>query len=113
MRSTHEILNHHLKAFGNNDLEAILKDYNEQSEIFTVDGVVRGLEAIRKFFEEFFRVIPTGSVFEMKQLIVSDRLAYIVWSSKSEAAEIVFGTDTFVIEEDKIVFHSVADHRIN
>jgi len=45
-------------------------------------------------------------------MIVSDRLAYIVWSSKSDTAAILFGTDTFVIEGDTIVFHSVADYRI-
>lgn len=107
---TKDILMHHLTAFGNNNLEAIMKDYTEQSEVLTQEGPLKGLEAIRKFFEEFFITIPKGSEFEMKQLTVTNNVAYIAWSSKSAVAEIPFGTDTFFLEDDKIRFHTVASY---
>ncbi|RYE20587.1 MAG: nuclear transport factor 2 family protein [Sphingobacteriaceae bacterium] len=110
---TEQVLNHHLTAFGGNDLEEILKDYTEESEVFTPDGPLKGLDAIRKMFEDFFHAIPTGSVFRMKQLTVAGTIAYIAWESESAVAKIPIGTDTFFLEGDKIRFHTVADYRIS
>lgn len=110
---TSQVLTHHLTAFGNNDLEEILKDYTEQSQVLTMTGPLKGLAAIRQFFADFFTAIPTGSTFEMKQLTVIDQVAYIAWASESAVANIPLGTDTFFLENGKILFHTVADYRIN
>jgi ketosteroid isomerase-like protein len=107
---TREVLTHHLTAFGSNDLNEIMKDYTEESEVLTPDGPIKGLSAIRTFFADFFVTIPSGSVFEMKQLTVTGNAAYIVWSSKSPVASISFGTDTFFLEDGKIKLHTVAAH---
>ncbi|GAB3170624.1 nuclear transport factor 2 family protein [Telluribacter humicola] len=107
---TTQVLTHHLTAFGNNDLDEILKDYTEESEVLTPEGPLKGLAAIRKFFADFFVTIPTGSDFEMKRLIVTGNTAYIVWSSESAVANIPMGTDTFFLEGEKIRLHTVASH---
>ncbi|RZJ66803.1 MAG: nuclear transport factor 2 family protein [Flavobacterium sp.] len=107
---TNDTLMRHLTAFGNNDMDAILSDYEEHSEILTLERTYKGLQAIREFFESMFELIPTGSFFEMKKLTVSRNIAHIIWASKSETANIVFGTDTFVIQNEKIVSHTVATH---
>jgi ketosteroid isomerase-like protein len=108
--TTREVLNHHLNAFGSNDLHEILKDYTEESQVLTPNGPLRGLAAIRTFFEDFFAQIPTGSEFEMKQLSVVDNVAYILWSSKSAMANIPLGTDSFFLEGNKIRLHTVASY---
>ncbi|RYY23943.1 MAG: nuclear transport factor 2 family protein [Sphingobacteriaceae bacterium] len=110
---TEQVLNHHLTAFGDNDLEEILKDYTEESEVFTPDGPLKGLDEIRKMFEDFFYAIPKGSTFKMKQSTVKGTIAYIAWESDSAIAKIPIGTDTFFMEGDKIRFHTVADYRIS
>lgn len=110
--TTNNVLMHHLTAFGANDLEEILNDYTEESEVLTPSGALTGLTAIRQFFADFFAAIPTGSDFGMVQKIVSGPVAYIVWHSQSAVATIPLGTDTFFLEGDKIRFHTVADHRI-
>jgi ketosteroid isomerase-like protein len=107
---TSEVLNHHLTAFGANDLDEILKDYTEESEVLTPDGPLKGLVAIRRFFAAYFVTIPTGSAFEMKQLTITGNAAYIVWSSDSGVASIPLGTDSFFLEGDKIRLHTVAAH---
>jgi ketosteroid isomerase-like protein len=107
-----QVLIHHLTAFGNNDLSEILKDYDEASQILTPDGVVKGLSGIQKFFEDFFSAIPTGSAFEMKQKIIVDNIAYILWTSESATTKFPVGTDTFVFDGDRIQYHTVADYRI-
>ncbi len=109
---TNQVLTHHLIAFGNNDLDEIMKDYTEESEVFSLSGPLKGLVSIREFFKAFFTIIPSGSTFEMKQLSIKNNLAYIVWTSESPVAKIPVGTDTFLIEGDKIKYHTVADYRI-
>lgn len=110
--TTCRVLTHHLIAFGNNDLEEILRDYTEESEVLTPEGPIKGLAAIRQFFADYFVTIPTGSAFEMKKLTVTGSTAYIVWSSESNLASIPLGTDTFFMEGDKIRVHTVAAHSI-
>ena len=104
---TNEVLTNHLVAFGNNNLDDILLDYTEESEILTIDGTIKGLGAIRNFFEGMFIEIPTGCEFEMKRKTVTGNVAYIVWSSKSDVADIALGSDTFVFEDGKIKTHTV------
>jgi ketosteroid isomerase-like protein len=110
---TKKVLTHHLTAFGNNDLNEIMKDYTDQSEVLTPNGPLKGLNEIRQFFSEYFLAIPTGSTFEMKQMTVTHNIAYVAWASDSAIASISMGTDTFFMEADKIRFHTVADDRIN
>lgn len=105
---TNTILMHHLTAFGDNNLEEIMQDYTENSRVITDKGSLIGLEKIQQFFEEMFELIPTGSHFEMKKLTVSGNAAHIVWASKSSKADIPFGTDTFIMENDKIIIHTVS-----
>jgi ketosteroid isomerase-like protein len=106
--TTKEVLMHHLTAFGDNKLDEIMLDYTEQSTLLCDKGALKGLDKIRQFLEEMFRLIPSGSEFEMKQLTINDNVAHIIWTSKSAIAEIPFGTDTFLIEADKIKIHTVA-----
>jgi ketosteroid isomerase-like protein len=110
--TTNEVLMHHLTAFGNNDLEEILKDYTQESELLTPDGTLKGLAAIKGFFEDYFVAIPTGSAFEMKQLTVTGPVAYVAWTSESATFVFPIGTDTFFIQNEKIIYHTVADYRI-
>jgi ketosteroid isomerase-like protein len=109
---TKDILTHHLTAFGNNDLDEIMKDYTEESEVLTPSGPLKGLAPIRQFFADYFVTIPTGSAFELKQLTVTHQVGYVAWASDSAVAQIPMGTDTFFLEGDKIRFHTVADYRV-
>ncbi|MFV8365927.1 nuclear transport factor 2 family protein [Flavobacterium sp. XS1P27] len=107
-----QTLIHHLTAFGNNNLNEILKDYTDESVIMTPTGYIKGLTEIREFFQDFFVAIPTGSSFTMIQKTIVGNVAYIFWASESSSIKIPAGTDTFVFEDNKIKYHTVADYRI-
>jgi hypothetical protein len=110
-RVTKTILKHHLTGFGDNNLAEIMLDYTEESTVLTDKGALKGLDKIQQFFEEMFGLIPTGSHFEMKKLTISGNAAHIIWASKSAIADIPFGTDTFIIENDKIKVHTVSAYK--
>ena len=105
---TEEILNHHVAAFVETDADEIMKDFTENSELLTPQGPVKGLDAIRSWFEEIFKVFPKGSTLDLKQSIIRDHVAYIVWSGESPFVSVPLGADTFVMEDDKILYQCLA-----
>ena len=82
MRSARDVLDHHLQAFGDGDLDGVMADYTDDSVLFTPDGPLKGPEAIRGLYiallEEFGK--PGMSV-EMLQQDVEGECAYIVWKA--------------------------------
>ena len=42
MASTTEVLDHHIKCFGEGDLEGILADYAPEAVLFTPDRTLQG-----------------------------------------------------------------------
>lgn len=90
-----------------------MKDYTEESKVWTPQGKLTGKDAIRSFYTEVFKLCPAGkSQLDMKQMIANDEKVYIVWSADSALANIPTGTDTFEIKKDKIVFQTLAAHII-
>lgn len=106
------VLDHHFSAFLEADVNEILKDFTEESEVLTPDGVFKGLNAIHSFFEEVIRIIPKGSALQLKRMEVRDEIAYLTWSCESTVATIPMGTDTFIVNNGKIIYHTLAAHII-
>ena len=68
MASTKDVLEHHLKSFGEGNLKGILSDYAPLAVLFTPDGPLRGIDAIRPLFQAMVAEFgKPGSVFSMKQ----------------------------------------------
>ncbi len=100
---------HHLEAFGKNDIEAIMDDFTEESEVWTQEGAIKGMDAIRAFFSYAFTLFPKDSTrLDLKQMIVDKNKAYIVWSAETAMITVPIGTDSFEIEDGKILWQSAA-----
>ena len=62
-----------------------MKDFSEQAKVFTPDGVLEGLDSIRKFYIDVTtNIIPPGSEFNLTRQEVRGQTAYIVWSAESK-----------------------------
>jgi hypothetical protein len=108
-QETMSILNHHLSAFAKGDIDEIMKDYTEQSVLFTPDGVLEGLESIKNLFVDFIpKFLPPGSDLKMIRQEVKEQTAFIVWSGDSENYQFPIGTDTFFIKYGKISIQTFA-----
>jgi hypothetical protein len=111
--TTETTLQHHLEAFGNNDIHEIMKDYSEESEVWTPEGAIVGMEAISSFFSFAFTLFPKDSTrLEIKQMIVKGNRAYIVWNADSSVINVPVGTDSFEIKDGKILWQTTAIHTI-
>jgi ketosteroid isomerase-like protein len=107
MASTKNVLEHHLKCFEEGDLEGILSDYAPSAVLFTADGPLRGVNAIRPLFQAMVAEFgKPGATFSMKQQFVEGDHAYILWSAETGDNVYELGTDTFVVRDGKIVAQS-------
>lgn len=107
MASTKDVIDHHLKCFGEGDLKGILSDYAPDAVLFTRDGSLRGADAIKPLFEAMVAEFgKPGATFSMKQQLVEGDYAYILWTAEPADNVYEVGTDTFVVRDDKIVAQS-------
>jgi ketosteroid isomerase-like protein len=54
MASTKNVLDHHLKCFGEGNLEGILADYSSDAVLFMPTGPLKGPDAIKPVFQNIF-----------------------------------------------------------
>ena len=109
MDSTRDVVNHHLKSFGGRDLKGILSDYAPGAVLFTPEGPLRGVDAIRPLFQAMLAEFgKPGAVFSLKQQSVEGDYAYILWTAETADNVYELATDTFVVRDGKIVVQSFA-----
>ncbi len=107
MASTKDVLDNHLKCFGEGNLKGILSDYAPGAVMFTPGGPLRGADAMRPLFQAMIAEFgKPGASFTMKQQAVDGDYAYIVWAAETADNVYEMATDTFVVREGKIVAQS-------
>ena len=107
MRSTTEILDHHLHCFANRDLDGLLADYSADAVFFGPEGALQGPEAIRPIFQKLLgEFSEPGVSFTRQQRWVEGEYAHTVWSAETAENFYEFASDTFVIQNDRIRFQA-------
>jgi hypothetical protein len=108
MKSTQQVLEHHLQAFGEG-VDSIVSDYDEHASIITPQGTFRGLTEIRAFLSAFVAGIPKGfdDAFKLTKMEVIDEVAYIEWEANPWSP---MGTDTFIVRDGKILCQTFATY---
>jgi uncharacterized protein (TIGR02246 family) len=102
MRTIQVVFDHHVKALNEANLDAVAYDYAEQAVFITKDdGVVRGRDAIKKWFGGVLLGPLVGAQFEATTLIIEGDIVYLEWKGEG-ATHAASGVDTFVIHDDQI-----------
>jgi hypothetical protein len=106
---TERVLNHHWDAFKANDLEGTMADYTEESILVTPDKTYTGMEEIRANFVNAFKLFPRdSSTLTLNKSLVMRDIGYILWSAATPTFQLVYATDTFIIQDGKIVRQTYA-----
>ena len=109
MPTTKEVVDHHLGSFFERDLEGILSDYAPGAVLFTPDGALQGVAAIRPLFEAMVAEFSKpGATFQLKQQTIVGDSAFILWTAETADNVYELGTDTFLVRAGKIVVQSFA-----
>jgi ketosteroid isomerase-like protein len=105
--TTQDVLTHHSNSFG--DVVSTMADFTAESKLFTPEGLLRGREAIRGFFEQLFaEFAKPGASFELLREEVEGDTAYLVWKAETADNRYELGTDTFIVQNGKIVTQTFA-----
>jgi ketosteroid isomerase-like protein len=108
-RSTEDVIDNHLKCFGARDLEGILSDYAPDAVLFTPEGLLRGVDAIKSLFVAMLAEFgKPGAAFSLKHLCVDGDHAFILWTAETADNVYELGTDTFVVRNGRIAVQSFA-----
>ncbi len=109
MKTTSEVLHNHLASFSEGNLDGILADYAPNALLFTQNGQLAGVNAIRPLFETLLaEFAKPGALFEMTHTTIEGDYAYILWTAETADNVYDLATDTFVIQDGKIVAQSFA-----
>ena len=107
MSTTKDVLDNHLMCFSKGDLQGVLSDYAPDAVMFTPDGPLSGVNAIRPLFEGLLaEFAKPGSSFELKHQSIKGDYAYILWTAETADNNYDLATDTFVVQNGKIVAQS-------
>lgn len=107
---TESVVRHHLQAFlEQKGVAAIVSDYDDHACFLTEAAIHRGKQEIQRFFTAFLASLPDGAMdrFTLTSLQVAGNVAYITWCIGDD---IPLGTDTFVVENGKLVSQTFAMH---
>ncbi|MDH4091978.1 MAG: nuclear transport factor 2 family protein [Cyclobacteriaceae bacterium] len=106
MKTTQQVLDHHMQAFGEG-LDSILSDFDDNSCVISQQATYRGMTEIRAFFTAFVAGLPEGfmDAFKITKMEVAGEVAYITWEANPWFP---FGTDTFVVKNGKINYQTFA-----
>jgi hypothetical protein len=106
---TKQVLDHHWQAFTQNNLEEVMADYTEESVLITPDETFKGLEQIRKNFENAYIKFPKDKTdFKSNKQVIDRDVAYILWQAKTPTFNLTYATDTFIIRNGKITRQTYA-----
>jgi ketosteroid isomerase-like protein len=109
MNSTKDVIDNHIRRFGEGNLEGILDDFSPDAVMFTPSGPLKGKSEIgglfRKMLAEFGK---PGSSETLHTAIFDGDYAYLIWSAETADNYYEFATDTFIVRDGKIVTQSFA-----
>lgn len=102
--STETVLRNHLRA-ATVGVDAIIKDYTEDSVLITHDATYRGLAEIRRFFTALLSELPKGffEAIDLRRTEIVGEVAYILWGKEPLISR---ATDTFVVRDGRILFQT-------
>jgi ketosteroid isomerase-like protein len=105
---TETVVRHHLQAFlEQKGVAAIVSDYDDDARFYSEAKIYHGKQEIHDFFTGFIASLPAEAIenFTLRSLRVARNVAYITWCVGSD---IPLGTDTFVVDNGKIVSQTFA-----
>lgn len=101
--STESVVKHHIQALADGDLEATMADYADDCVFIGNGQVIRGKDAVRRIFQGALANGPFKVA--LKDELYHGDVGFITWDVPGV---IRLGTDTFVVENDRIVVQTNA-----
>lgn len=105
---TKAVVDHHLAAFGAGDMKEMMADYTETSVIHVPGAEFRGKAAIQQLFAGLFaEFAKPGATFNLANMVIEGEIGYIVWNAETADNVYELGTDTYLVDDGKIMIQTL------
>ena len=106
--NTIEVINRHGDAMGSRDPEVIVQDYAEDAVIITnlTDKPVQGHEEIKQLIEKCFTIDILFDDSEPTEIVFQEEKGEFGLHVFKKGDGSVFGVETYVVRDNKIVYES-------
>jgi ketosteroid isomerase-like protein len=103
--STEGVLGKHVQALVSRNLDSIMRDYTDDSVVFSPMGASKGRENIRAFFTAALEMLPPEALNNLKVIKqdIDGEYVYVLWSAEPV---LLFAGDIFRIHDGKIVMQA-------
>ncbi|QNF35417.1 nuclear transport factor 2 family protein [Adhaeribacter swui] len=106
---TKQVLDHHWQAFIQNNMEEVMADYTEESVLITPDRTYKELEEIRENFKNAYQTFAQErTTFKLNKSVIVRDIGYILWQAKTPTLDLTYASDTFIIQNGKIISQTYA-----
>ena len=87
-----------------------MEHYADDAVLIFGAGIVEGKDGIEGILKEFTTSIipPNKTKWEIENITVDKNIIYITWSTESDGFDIKHATDTFIVDNGKIVIQTSA-----
>ena len=106
-QTTEEVWKHHIEAWEARSVEAIASDYSDDSVLIVNNKIFQGPEKVKNVFSQLFEIFDKGEN-RIDTPVLLGRFIYITWHFTPSEGRELFGTDTFVVENGKIILQTIA-----
>lgn len=107
MRSTREVIEHHLECRQADDLERDIREsYSNDVLLLSYEGVHRGHAGVRKLADILASYVPAGT-YRYEQVICEDDVGMLRWTAESGGVEVQLGVDSYIVREGLIVAQTI------
>lgn len=107
--STDAVVMDYMRAMGQRNVDAIVATYSDDAAFITADRVYSGADEIREFYDGFVgEFSQPGISMETDTMVTAGNTFLTTWRAESPDKVYEFGADTIVVEDGKIVSHTMA-----
>lgn len=101
--SPSEVYEHHMAAFRDGDVSAMLEDYTDDSVILSNQGSFHGLDDIQSLVTRYVAEFSDPAVeFEIDEQTVDGNVVFYAWHAETPENVYDFGADTLIIKDGAI-----------
>lgn len=105
--TTEQVVKRHMAAFAKKDLEGTIADYADNAVLITPTATTKGKKAIHDLFAQLLGGPNPPSV-NVTHDVYEGNIGYLVWTQDAGKPTEVRGSDTFAVQNGKIVSQTVA-----
>ena len=107
MRSTREVIEHHLASRREGDLDRDLREnYADDVVLLSYEGVHRGHSGVRALAEILATYVDAGD-YGSDGLVIDSDYALLRWSATGDRYIVHDGIDSFVVRDGRIVAQTI------